>query len=142
MTTLQDGDIFISRWYEEEPNTSPGYWNHCAIYCDGKVVESLNDRGVLEWGYGDWLLKMQRVIVLRQSREDIAETAALYAPTLVGKPYRFESSIFFFMPWWRINKGLNCVSVVRLCYARAFRKDPLWRFPDDIVADERFYSVE
>ena len=139
---IQNGDIFISRWYEDDPNTSPGYWNHCAIYYNGNVIESLSDMGVVSWSYEEWLPRMQRVIQLRCFNEVAAENAASYAPTLVGKPYRFIASMFRYLPWWRIKKGLNCVAVVRVAFARAFFNDPLWRTPDDIVSDDRFYSVD
>lgn len=139
---LRNGDIFVSRWFEDEPNTSPGYWNHTAIYCNGNVVESLIGMGVVQWTYEQWLPRMQRFIVMRQNNPDIGNKAAEFAPTLVGIPYRQISSLFRYLPWWRTKKGLNCIAVVRLAYKEAFGKDPGWIIPDHVIDDSRFLSID
>lgn len=132
------GDVFLTRCNDEERNTSPGYWNHAAIYCGDTVIESLREEGVVETSFEKWVAGVDRYHGFRYTGAmDARRAAALAAQRHVGKPYRLVSSLFNILGPNR-SHSLNCVAVVRLCYKEALGIDPRWRIPDDIASDENF----
>lgn len=140
----QAGDIFLTRRADESENVSPGYWNHAAIYTEhGTIIESLRERGVVETNFENWLEDVDRFVTIRYNgvNKDKPKMAAKFARRLLGIRYRTISSIFRVIGSRRINMGLNCVSVVRLCYRKAFRYDPGWRIPDHIYEDKNFRRI-
>ena len=146
----QDGDIFLTRWEDESMNNFPGYWNHAAIYRQGQIIESLMDIGVVTTPFEEWRSKEEEgfnFITLRLKPSvkinypHAPQIAANHAVKLIGGKYRMIASLFSSLPWWRIEKGLNCVAVVRIAYKKAFNKDPLWRITDNIAEDDRFIHI-
>lgn len=130
---LPVGTIFVTRNLDETLNTSPGYWNHLAIYVgDDRIVESQEQGGVIETHLDQYFARAYASPVLQVPRDPtVGEKAANKAKTLVGLPYRKLSSML------RVDRreksGVNCVSVVRISYAAALdKKLPDLRIPDDI----------
>jgi uncharacterized protein YycO len=127
------GTILVSRNLNESDNNSPGYWNHLQVYVgDGEIVESQLDRGVILTPLSEFLSRKYQWIVLFPKDDKIGAAAAVKARTLVGLPYNKVSS--FLRVDRNQEKGLNCVSVVRVSYSEALgRKIPELRIPDDIL---------
>lgn len=133
MAEIWAGDIFLTRNLKEEDNSTPGYWNHCAIYTgDNQVVEAqAGPNSVIVVSLDEFWNRYPQILVLRITNEDaMASKMVDEAKTLIGVEYRKVASWF---NWLRgSQKGENCVSVVRKCYKAAFLVDPGWRFPDDV----------
>lgn len=143
---IENGDIFLTRYHDEEKNKFPGYWNHAAIYNDGMIIEALmrNNTGVHTVSFEEWEKGVDQWIQLRLQdwhNPSAAEKAGKHAVTMLGLPYRMVTSVFRFIPTWRVKKGVNCVAVVRLAYKKGFGGDPRWLKADDIREDRRFYAV-
>ena len=147
---IHDGDIFLTRWEDESMNNFPGYWNHAAIYREGNIIESLMNIGVVTTPFKEWKSKEEdgfNFITLRLKDSEklkypnAPQIAADYAVKLIGGKYRMIASLFSNLPWWRIEKGLNCVAVVRIAYKEDFKKDPMWRITDNIAEDNRFVHL-
>ena len=132
---LLPGDILATRNADEADNTSPGHWNHLAVYVgDGLMVESQVRRGVICTAVDDFLGRYPEWIVLRLrigSGQAIADEARRH----VGTPYWHLASVPIRLR--RTERGNNCVSVVRRAAAapRAIGRDPGWLKPDDAVGD-------
>ena len=142
MTNIKNGDIFITRYHDEEKNGFPGYWNHACIYNDGMIIEALMEIGVHTIPFEEWVKGVDRYIQLRyKGKEKKAQVAGKHALTMIGLPYRMVTSVFVFLTPWRIKKGVNCISVVRLAYKKAFKEDPGWVKADDILEDEMFNKI-
>ncbi len=135
---MLDGTVFITRYLDESRNTSPGYWNHSAIYVDNNIVESLRDRGVIKTSFDEWIDGVERCIILRPVYKDLSQKASQYSLKLLGIRYRFISSFFRVINPRRLQKGLNCVSVVKLSYGHALGYTPKWIVPDHIVKSDLF----
>jgi hypothetical protein len=128
------GDIFLTRHADEALNTSPGHWNHAAIYIGrGEVVEAQSEPGaVISTPLGEFFARYGevRLLRLRVAPERYGEAAALRATQLIGTRYRLAASL---PPILRSTiRGENCVSTVRRCYQYATGIDPRWRIPDDL----------
>jgi uncharacterized protein YycO len=136
---LPAGAILVSRYLEERKNTSPGFWNHLAIYVgNGWIVESVAGRGVIYTRYEEYLNrpKVRDVMYFRDSAA--GQRAALRAQSMVGIPYRTISSIFLFpRADWR---GLNCDSVIRNAASAAYGRNLQIRFPDDVYRYPQYFT--
>lgn len=133
---LLPGDVFLTRniGLDESNNPSPGLFNHSAIYVgNGVVVEAQDGYGIVKFKVENFFARYPIIVLLRHRRTHIAQPAAEFALTLVGKPYRKMSSIFRFQR--NPADGMNCVSVVRLSYQHASKEDWLYAFPDNIFWD-------
>ena len=127
------GDFILTRNLKEEDNTSPGYWNHCAIYIgDNHIVEAqAGPNAVIMSDLTEFFNRYPQIIVLRVTDEDsMAAKMVEEGKALVGTPYRKIASIFNSLR--NSRRGENCVTVVRKCYLTAFTIDPGWRRPDDV----------
>lgn len=138
---MKNGDILLSRYLDDSRNTTPGKWNHSAIYHNGSVIEAIDGQGVCTTEYYIWKSGVEQFIVLRPVFPSVGKLAGNYAPSLIGNKYRLLTSVFRHIGPFRIKKGLNCVSVVRLCYKHAFKDDPKWTLPDHILGDGRFKEI-
>jgi hypothetical protein len=126
------GTVLISRNNDESLNTSPGYWNHCAIYVgDGKIIHSLRGEGVVETIYNEWIAYDCTWISLVPIRG--GEEAAKKAKTLLGLPYRTLSS--FFLRARNLERGINCVdAAVRVPYEFALKHSlSSVHWPDHVI---------
>lgn len=163
------GDVFLTRNLLEEDNTSPGYWNHSAIYVgsntvveaqsDPSVIPQLRTRnnapllsmptreklGVLEDGQviasdlDEFTTRYPEILVLRLDSEYIAVKMAEEAKKLIGTRYRKIASVFKRLR--RDFRGHNCVSVVRSAYQKATGENEIWRIPDHILNSGYFTVV-
>lgn len=127
------GDFFLTRNLKEEDNSSPGYWNHCAIYIgNNQVVEAqAAPDAVIVSDLTEFCNRYPQFLVLRITNEDnMAAKMVVEAKKLIGTEYRKMAS--WFNRLRKSSKGENCVSVVRKCYTAAFVVDPGWRIPDDV----------
>lgn len=127
------GDIFVTRNAEESENTSPGHWNHMAIYVgQNQVVEAQVDQGVIYSDLAEFIARYSEILVLRL-REGDGQLMADAARQYVKNPYnRLGSLPFRLRP---PEQGDNCVSLMRRCYIAAKGRDPRWRIPDRAVRD-------
>lgn len=130
------GDVLATRNATEEENSTPGYWNHLAIYVgDGQVVEAQMGRGVIVSGLPEFIARYPEIRLLRL-RSGKGQAMATEAWRHVGTRYRKLASLPVFMrpTQW----GNNCVSVVRRCVCVSIGRDPRWRLPDDGVGSALF----
>lgn len=128
------GTVFISRNTNEADNTSPGYWNHCAIYVGGEIiVEAQEGQGVIQTPTTAYMARAYTWFTLIPVDLNIGKIAAEKANTLIGLPYRKLSSV------WRrvhnISRGMNCVDAAfRIPYEYALRTSfSKIHWPDDVV---------
>ena len=128
------GDVFLTRHADEERNTSPGHWNHCAIYTgDGMIVEAQIGPGeVVETPLNEFIDRYPQIRVLRVrvAPERYGIAAASRATQLIGTKYRLTASISKVLRV--VGRGDNCVSTVRRCYLYSWDNDPRWRIPDNV----------
>jgi uncharacterized protein YycO len=128
------GTVLISRNNDESLNTSPGHWNHCAIYVGGgRIIHSLRDQGVVETVYGEWLAYDCTWVSLIPIDVSVGYKAAFKATQLVGLPYRMLSSVF--LRARNLNRGINCVdAAVRVPYEYALGKSlSSIHWPDHVI---------
>jgi hypothetical protein len=127
------GTVLVSRNKIESENKSPGYWNHLYLYIgDSEGVESQEGQGVIKTSLKTYLSRDYEWFPVFPEDEAIGRIAAAEAPNLLGLPYSAFSSML------RVDrneeKGLNCVSVVRVCYSKALGHSlPKLKKPDDIL---------
>lgn len=142
MITFKPGDIFLTRWFDEDKNSSPGYWNHAAILDEhGNIVESLMDKGVVKQDFDEWFNSLESYCVVRYFDSQVALQAAREAAKYIGKPYRLITSTFTIIGPLRTQLGLNCVALVRLCYRDAAGYDTRVSFPDNFLEREGFRKI-
>jgi len=141
---LQLGDLLVTRNEHEEDNSSPGYWNHVAIYVGGVwIVEAqIEPDAVITSKWKEFYARYPRIRLLRLKgvaearRMSISENAR----KLVGSKYwRLASLTRFFRR--RRSRGENCVSTVRRAYKKGLGWDFGWRIPDDVANDSHFFLV-
>jgi len=138
---VREGDIFITRNLKEEDNTSPGYWNHCAIYIGNKLIlEAQEDPGkIISTPYDVFYNTYPKIMVYRHPKESVGLIASNHAKQLIGTEYWGMASIF---RWLRKpSRGENCVSLVRRSYAQALGYDPKWKIPDHVTQDNQLNLV-
>ena len=138
------GDVFVTRnaGNDEEDNTSPGYWNHAAIYGGNhEVVEAQVEphNQVILTNINEFFARYPQLRILRHKDPEIGPMAAMYARTLVGVHYRKLASIFRFLR--NSRRGENCVSVVRKAIQEVSQQTVVWRIPDDVAEDEMFIVI-
>jgi len=138
---LQPGDVFITRNAGgEDINTSPGWYNHVAIYTgNDHVVEAQEFEGVITTPLKTFWERYPYIVVMRPVGMDETRRKVLVktAKGLVGRPYNKYASL----PFWTFdmrNNGESCVSVVRRCFEEALGYDPGWRLPDGVAEDNGF----
>jgi uncharacterized protein YycO len=127
------GTVLVSRNKDEDQNTSPGFENHLALYIgNGIIVESQADVGVIQTPFEVYKARAYDWFPMFPVDLNVGQRAADRAKTLVGIPYRRLSSL---MPEERIEeRGLNCVSVIRVSYVYAIGHSlPKLKIPDDIL---------
>lgn len=119
------GTTLISRNFNEEDNTTPGFWNHVAIWIgNGRIVESQRGKGVILTALDDWQARpiLWRPLIPRPQFFERGIQAANTACTLVGRPWGPLSSVRR-----KIRSRLSCVSVWEL----SWEVNVSW--PDDIA---------
>lgn len=134
------GTVLVSRNKDESQNTTPGFQNHLALYLGaGVIVESQEHSGVIQVPFDDYKNRPYDWFPLFPINEDVGRRAAEKARTLVGIPYRKLSSLF---PEEKIEeRGLNCVSVIRVSYVYALGHSlPKLKLPDDILDLEEVFT--
>ncbi len=127
------GTVLVSRNKDEAKNKTPGFENHLAMYLGkGVLVESQEKLGVVQVSFEQYKSRHYDWFPLFPLQESIGQRAADKAKTLVGIPYRKLSSLF---PEELIEeRGLNCVSVIRVSYVYALGHPlPDLKLPDDIL---------
>jgi len=136
------GDVFVTRNADESDNTTPGFWNHVAVYVGqdvyGKhlVVEGQIAPGkVIYSQLSEFIARYPHIRLLRL-RMGNTQTFVDTAIRQIGTPYRKLASfpVFLRPP----ERGNNCLSVVRRCYINTFNVDPRWRLPDDLMESPTF----
>lgn len=131
---MQIGTVLISRNLDEIENTSPGYWNHCAIYVGGPIIiESQMNEGVIKTYLDTYMARAYTWFALTPIDSAVGLLAAEKANTLLGLPYRKLSSL-----WRRVRneeRGMNCVDAgFRVPYEFALKKSFAFvHWPDDVV---------
>ena len=115
---LVPGTVLVSRNIKEEDNTSPGYWNHLAIYVgNGQLVESQADSGVILTSWQTYWSRPYSEIAYRLPiSSKVGLDASERAKKLVGLPYATYSSFVGGLGETRQALGLNCVSVTEISY--------------------------
>lgn len=132
---LVPGAVLVSRNQDERLNADiPGTMNHLAIVArDGDVIESMVPVGVQKITMATYLSRpYETPLVLLPKDRQLGERAADKAATLVGTKFRKASSIFNRFGKQRIERGLNCVALVEVCYADAGKRLRRITKPDDI----------
>jgi hypothetical protein len=105
---IYPGAVLVSRNVNEQENTSPGYWNHLAVYVgEGYVVES-------QEGYGVLLTPVQDYISRSYSR-----ILCLNPKCNCQGPFRLQ-------------RGMNCVTVVEIAWEQQNHWIRRIIIPDDI----------
>ena len=131
----QPGDILATRNATEAENSSPGHWNHLAVYVgNGQVVEAQRGPGVIVSGFSEFIARYPEILVLRL-RSGKGQAIADEVWRHVGTPYAPLASVPRFLR--RTERGNNCVSVARRGATAGIGRDPRWRKPDDAVADRK-----
>ena len=139
---IEAGDILLTRHADESKNTSPGHWNHAAIYVGDNTVVEAQERpdAVLTVDWPVFYYRYAEVLILRPKFPDfIRYNMAVAARRIVGSTYRKLASLFVFLR--RSHRGENCVSVVRKAFKQATGYDPKWRKPDDVRYDDHLELV-
>ena len=128
------GDIFVTRNATEAENSSPGYWNHVAVYVgNGLVVEAQGEPGkVIYSDLAEFVNRYPEIRLLRLRMGD-RQAIADEAIRQVGTPYRALASIPVFMR--RPERGNNCVSVFRRGLRSSTGVDPRFRVPDGVIVN-------
>jgi len=138
------GDILITRNANEEDNSSPGYWNHVAIYTrfDVVVEAQVGPAAVIQAEWPEFWNRYPEMRIMRMEMDGATrEKLARAAQELVGTTYsRFASLHRAFRRGSR-RRGENCVSVVRRAFMRSTGTDPRWRKPDDVAKDTRLQLI-
>jgi|15BtaG_2_1085339.scaffolds.fasta_scaffold00003_106 uncharacterized protein YycO len=137
---MESGDILLSRWIDDSNNSTPGYWNHTALYVgNGQLIESVFGKGVIISEFEEWKHNVGRYCVLRpENSHKINKNKTIsFAKSKIGVKYSMFSSISRI---WRMF-GVNCVSLVRQSYNRGGLKVK-WKYPDCIHDDTRLKIVE
>jgi uncharacterized protein YycO len=143
MPEFKVGDIFLTRNMGDdgESNSSPGYWNHAAIYVgNNEVVEAQLLFGVIKVKLENFQNRYPAYVVLRHKIMDGKKAADFAKNILLGKPYRKFASIFV-VPR-HSDAGENCVSVVRKCIWAGTGKDPGYQIPDKLYYSTEFETIE
>ena len=136
------GDIVLTRNYGgDDSNTSPGYWNHCAVILrDDLVIQALREEdSVVVGSLNELITEVGFAVILRLKNVNQRVGLARSALKLEGASYRGIASIFNRLR--KVSRGENCVSVVRKAFINAVGKDPGWKKPDDVFNDTRFTIV-
>jgi len=130
---LLPGDIFLTRNAENSDNSTPGYWNHTAIYAgDNEVVEAQTGPAkVILTNLVDFWARYPIIKVVRMNDNTVAQRAATHARTLIDSRYWLGASRFKLLR--SSVRGENCVSVVRRSYLYAAGINYRWKKPDDIT---------
>lgn len=142
------GTVFVTRNRDEEQNTSPGHYNHLAIYvghdsiveCQAGLVEHGKGQGVICTRVKDFLARdYTPIIILQPRRAANGRLAAETAISLVGLPSRDFSSLIPILSMRQQDKGLNCVSVIEVSFAQVDRD--IWKLfkPDDIFKFQHLF---
>lgn len=125
---IMPGSVFVTRNRIEAENTSPGHFNHLAIYVgngiviesQGGIVENGQGRGVIRTQLGDFLSRdYVPILILEPVDPAVGLRAAAIAETLVGLPFRKWSSLPGVDRPRAIRRGINCDSVVRYSFRQA-----------------------
>jgi uncharacterized protein YycO len=133
---IEAGDILLTRHADEAKNTSPGHWNHAAMYVGNNTVVEAQEGpdAVLSVDWPAFYSRYAEVVILRPKMPwQVRDMMAWHAWELVGSTYRKFASIFRFLRG--THRGENCVSVVRKAFKQATGYDPKWKKPDDIYQD-------
>jgi len=130
----EPGDVFVTRNADEAENTTPGHWNHVAVYCgEGLVVEAQEDRGGVVYSeLAEFIARYPEIRLLRL-RMGGGQAIADEVWRHVGTPYRKLASLPIRLR--PTERGNNCVSILRRGYIAAVGRDPRYRLPDDAMAD-------
>ena len=142
---LQPGDIFVTRNLKEEDNTSPGYWNHSAIYVgEDTIVEAQPDPNkVITIGVQEFYDRYPYVAILRVNHPkgaDLGKQASLIAKASVNTTYKKFASVFRHLR--KAERGENCVSVVRRAWSKVLKVNiSWWKTPDGIYKTPIFKIV-
>lgn len=137
LVEIQPGDILISRNAGgEDINTSPGWWNHTAIYIGhDRVVEAQEEQGVITSSFKEFYDRYPYVLIVRprETSKEIQGAFIKAAESLVGREYNKGASILFL--FFDFGSTENCVSTVRRAFSEAYGFDPGWRIPDGVAED-------
>jgi len=139
---LVPGAVLATRNTDEAQNTSPGSLNHLSLYVgNGEVIESQASVGVQKVSLADFLARpYETPLVLLPLDRDAGQRAATKAATLVGTKFRKASSLYNRFGKRRIERGLNCVALVELCYADAGKRLRRCTKPDDIFRQKEVFE--
>jgi len=126
------GQFILTRNLNESDNTSPGYWNHCAICVPDGIIEAQQDKGVILSNVNEFIKRYPEMIVLQMTSDKIMLKKMIdRAYSLLDNRYRGIASVFKYLR--RDYRGENCVSLVRKCYLAGTNIDPDWLKPDDLL---------
>ena len=153
MFDLQIGDILLTRNAGgEDQNRSPGWYNHAAITTAAGIVEAqmhvVNGKwsddksapgGVILSESQEFWDRYPIILVRRLPGLGVGEKAAEKAQEFIGTPYWRIPRLFRGLR--NLERGVNCVVVVRASVAYAVGGDPGWRRPDHIAVAELPYTV-
>lgn len=136
LAELLPGTVLVSRNADERQNTSPGYWNHLAMYVgNDTIVEAQVGRGVIRTPMSEYLARpYSRILAMEPRDPAVGQRAAAKAQTLVGLPFKKFASA---LPGDRLAevRGMNCDNVVRdsLRSATGDRRLRKLKIPDRIL---------
>lgn len=147
------GDIIVTRNEGGDgrgsPNSTPGYWNHCAIMTSVGVVEAqahVSEAGdpvddhkrpgrVILTPWREFIERYPIVAVRRMQLYD-SEVPQIdqLARTMIGEPYSKYASLKHNAT--NTAGGVNCVYLVRKVIHDVCGVDHQWKIPDHVGGDE------
>jgi hypothetical protein len=131
---VQPGDIFLTRnkGDDETVNTSPGYYNHAAIFSvKNWVIEAqAAPNSVIAVPVWNFFERYPEILVLRPQNKSVAIRTAETAPKFLGQGYGLYTSI---RPLWRWPSKDNCTSLIRRIYNVVTGYDYRWHIPDSFL---------
>jgi uncharacterized protein YycO len=140
---VQVGDMFLTRNFKEEDNSSPGHWNHVAMYVGGGYVVEAQEKpnAVIKVAFEDFWCRYPEILVLRYKKvtPEIQKKLASSATKYIGVPYRRIASIFVFLR--KSSRGENCTSLFRRVCRDVYGGDPKWGIPDSVLSSGLFNLV-
>jgi len=130
---INSGDIFLVRNFGgEDVNTSPGYYNHVAIFgpLNWVIEAQQTPDAIIAVPIWYFLNRYPEILVLRNVNSSIANRTAHVATQFVGRRYAKAMSMRPLFLW---KTSDNCVSFIKRIYNQVIGTQPPWIIPDHLL---------